>query len=190
MSGDGCSSLFRGRLNRNDQVPPAWKKPQGFDYARQVPDTRDGGVFYKPQSKVPLSGFGGKEGGRRTGELVDLDSSGDIEHQDTVEGNDILQVLLGSSRQRAGRRRYTEPATGEDDQLPHGVAERDNVVSTRWDRGKLEEIIHEAARVADESISEPGSSSSLPSLAQWVGTLLVGISIVLTWPVVLAYLRG
>ncbi|ETN11811.1 hypothetical protein PPTG_09499 [Phytophthora nicotianae INRA-310] len=81
-----------------------------------------------------------------------------------------------------------ESDTDEEDRLE---CDGDILLKTRWSRVKLEENILKTPRpeeFSDECI-EQASPNSLMML-RWVGTLLLGVSILLTWPIGLAYLQG
>lgn len=82
-----------------------------------------------------------------------------IQGYDTVEGDDILQVLMASSRSRADRRPCIGLAMDKGDQLPNIAAERDedDVVPARWSLDKHEELMREALRrdkVAEEALNK------------------------------------
>ncbi|ETP49012.1 hypothetical protein F442_05363 [Phytophthora nicotianae P10297] len=129
-------------------------------------------VFYKPLAE----------------QLENLNTTDDIKEEDVVEGDDIFQVLLTSFHHRTGRRQARESDTDEEDRLE---CDGDILLKTRWSRVKLEENILKIPRpeeFSDECI-EQASPNSLMML-RWVGTLLLGVSILLTWPIGLAYLQG
>ncbi|KAL3672550.1 hypothetical protein V7S43_001847 [Phytophthora oleae] len=181
------NELFRGRLNGKDQVPPARKRNLGFYFEGQYRDPLDD-EFPRRKTEFPATQ-------RRL--LDEFDDAGDIEHRDTVEGDEILQVLLRANLPRAVRRRFTDSVA--EAQFPSFVRELDDVPPSY---GKSEETTselsstphtHETERQDEDSDESSEQASPLlrwPPKAHWVGTLLIGISIVLTWPIGLAYFRG
>ncbi|KAF4038392.1 hypothetical protein GN244_ATG09464 [Phytophthora infestans] len=121
-------------------------------------------------------------------QLENRNNAEDVQIQDAVEGDDIFQVLLISFRQRSGTRQYIESDTDVEDEFERD----DDVLSrTRWSRDKFEEIIFKT-QYPDEATNECSEEASpnLLTVLRWVGTLLLGISILLTWPIILAYLQG
>ncbi|KAG2760374.1 hypothetical protein PC129_g1898 [Phytophthora cactorum] len=164
MSGHHYSPLLRGHLEEKNLRPASWK-------ARSCSSPGDQ-VFYKSVAE----------------QLVYLNDTEDIQEEDAVEGDDIFQVLLTSFHHRAGRRQYSESDTEEEDQLER---DKDILLQTRWSRGKLEENIHETQRLGEvvrECIEQAYPPNS-QTILRWVGTLLLGSSILLTWPIGLAYLQ-
>ncbi|KAG1706742.1 hypothetical protein DVH05_027595 [Phytophthora capsici] len=103
MNGD---ELFRGRLNGKDQVPPG-KRSFGFYFQGLYHDQPDDAPRLKTEFRTVQR--------RLLDELDDVED----ERDDTVEGDDILQVLLRGNRPRAGRRESSNQVT--EDQLPHFV---------------------------------------------------------------------
>ncbi|EGZ09538.1 hypothetical protein PHYSODRAFT_338314 [Phytophthora sojae] len=129
-----------------------------------------------------------KLGERHPELLVGLYDMDDIQLRDTVEGDGIRQVLMESSRHRAGRefpRRYTEPVKVRD-RAPGLIVEQTEDFRAVTANGlKYEKAVEE-----EHDSTEQDSNSSSSSMLQWVGTLVIGISMLLTWPIGLAYMRG
>jgi hypothetical protein len=189
----GISPLFRGRLNGKDQVPAGKKTQQRFDFATRMAIPRDD-VLYDQQDQTSRTKSGGRQR-RPTSGVLDLDGLEDIRLQETVEGEDIRQVLMGTSHPRGGRvilSRSTEYAL--EGEHPHEVvAGRSAAMLTeeRLDQvGYSREDAHEEKAVDDKNGQNSPTTSSWTTLLQWVGWLLIGISILLTWPVAVAYLRA
>ncbi|KAE9184081.1 hypothetical protein PF004_g23762 [Phytophthora fragariae] len=119
----------------------------------------------------------------------------DFQMRDTVEGDAIRRVLMESSRLRASRnfsRRYVE-SPKDKDQSPERVAEQnEDSRAVTVNGSKYHELVRETAREGadDDANTEQDSQSSSLTILQWVGTLLIGISILLTWPIAVAYMRG
>ncbi|KAK1940101.1 hypothetical protein P3T76_008424 [Phytophthora citrophthora] len=170
-------ALFRGRLNGKDQVPPDRKRSSVFCFEGLYLDHEED---ESPRLKTEL----------RTAQRRLLDELYDTEDKldDTVEGDEMLQVLLRANRPRAGRSQFAAKV-----HLPILVRGLDNVPPSHRKREEATSNVkvetEQQEENYDERFEETFPSSWLP-MAHWVGTLLIGISIVLTWPIGLAYFRG